>query len=119
MAQRRDPMTSEKLKALKDKTSEDPKYSVLDSLLFYENLLVVPDRELQNQLTISHHDTLPAGHSGYKRTLARLRELYWWPKMSKFVNNYVKSCFICQRSKHSTCKPQGLLCPLPIPEGPW
>jgi transposase InsO family protein len=44
---------------------------------------------------------------------------YWWPKMNKLLQEYVKSCDTCAWSKaprHCLC---GLLQPLPIPSRPW
>nr|XP_023872616.1 uncharacterized protein LOC111985197 [Quercus suber] len=37
----------------------------------------------------------------------------------KDLKQYVKECDTCQKLKHETCFPTGLLQPLPIPEKPW
>jgi hypothetical protein len=55
--------------------------------------------------------------------MARTHELvsknYWWPKMNKLLQEYVKSCDTCARSKAPRHRPFGLLQPLPIPSQPW
>lgn len=33
--------------------------------------------------------------------------------------NFVQQCQVCQQAKHEHCKYPDLLCPLPIPKGPW
>jgi hypothetical protein len=39
--------------------------------------------------------------------------------MNSDVKSYIKGCDVCQRIKHETSKPVGLLQPLFIPQGPW
>ena len=39
--------------------------------------------------------------------------------MKKELKDYIKSCELCQRIKHETSKPAGLLQPLEIPYTPW
>jgi hypothetical protein len=43
----------------------------------------------------------------------------YWPGIRKDVISYVKSCFSCQRAKHSTQRPPGLMTALPVPPCPW
>ena len=35
------------------------------------------------------------------------------------MDNFIKQCQVCQQAKHLHTHPQGLLQPLPIPEGAW
>jgi hypothetical protein len=39
--------------------------------------------------------------------------------MKQDVDNFIKQCQVCQQAKHLHTHPQGLLQPLPIPEGAW
>ena len=39
--------------------------------------------------------------------------------MKSDLKQHIKECGVCQQMKHETCKPTGLLQPLPIPIRPW
>ena len=75
------------------------------------------DQALRTLLLEMHHDDPLAGHFGRDRTLAALRRKWHWPGMAANVEQFVRSCNICQRSKPS--KPS-LVVPQPIiPQRPW
>ena len=40
-----------------------------------------------------------AGHAGYIRTLAKVRETYYWPSMVPDVARHVKNCAVCKSIK--------------------
>lgn len=65
------------------------------------------------------HDTPVAGHKGAKATYNALRKHYRWKGMKEQVQQYVKYCQQCQKSKVRNKPPTGTLLPLPTPEGPW
>lgn len=44
---------------------------------------------------------------------------YWWPKMKKDVEAYVKGCKVCQHTKSSTQAKAALLHPNEVPTEPW
>ena len=67
----------------------------------------------------SRHDSPAAGHPGQEKTYDLVTRNFWWPGVRNYVNNYVKTCDICQRNKASRHNPYGLLEPLPIPDTPW
>jgi Lon protease-like protein len=60
-----------------------------------------------------------SGHLGAAKTVARVTQFFYWPKMQEEIKRYVTSCDSCQRNKPSHQAPAGLLQPLPIPERPW
>ena len=39
--------------------------------------------------------------------------------MRSDLKQHIKECGVCQQMKNETCKPPGLLQPLPIPDKPW
>lgn len=47
----------------------------------------------------SCHDEPTAAHAGYFRTLCRVKDRYFWPKMDKDVRAYVGVCSVCKASK--------------------
>ncbi|KAK1631605.1 hypothetical protein QYE76_005920 [Lolium multiflorum] len=58
------------------------------------------------------------GHFGHEKTLLMLADHFYWPKMRRDVDRYVKRCITCNKSK-SKLKPHGLYTPLPAPTTPW
>lgn len=48
------------------------------------------------------HDLPTAAHLGYDRTINKIQQDYYWPKMAKEVKQYIQSCAICKASKAPT-----------------
>lgn len=88
-------------------------------LLFWRTVYVPNNSSLRKELVRWHHDVLAARYPGRAKTLELLSRNYWWPEMTKFVNEYVDTCDTCQRTKVFPQKPRGLLQPLDPPESPW
>ena len=65
------------------------------------------------------HETPAAGHPGRSKTLELLARHYYWPKMYKEVDRFVRNCHTCQRARTSRHAPFGVLRPMPIPDGAW
>jgi transposase InsO family protein len=74
---------------------------------------------LRQSIIYELHDVPYSGHVGVRRTQEAVRNLYWWPKWATEVKDYVLTCASCQRNKHPTKKPAGVLHPLPIPRDKW
>lgn len=55
---------------------------------------------------------------GFRKTLDRIRLRYWWPKMSRYMEKYCKSCMDCQTKGYQNKAPAGLLQPIPV-RGPF
>jgi hypothetical protein len=41
------------------------------------------------------HDYPTAGHPRQDKTLHKMKEWYWWPKMKEWIIEYVKGYAIC------------------------
>jgi hypothetical protein len=95
-----------------------------DGLLYFEDSegnmrLVVPSR-LRTKVIQDDHETLTEGaHSGYHRAYNRLACIYFWPRMSKDIREFVTTCDLCQKAKTRHHAPYGLLKPIPIPSQPF
>ena len=77
--------------------------------------LVVP-KSMRNDVLTSYHDDLTGCHQGEDRTFQAIRLKYFWPTMFKDVQQFVKTCETCQRTKlhyHGKVAP---LCSLPVGE---
>ena len=59
---------------------------------------------LKNMVLESLHDSEFSGHFGTKRTLARVQIRYYWPGYSKDIEEWCKSCLVCQERKNPPSK---------------
>ncbi|KAL2230956.1 UNVERIFIED_CONTAM: Retrovirus-related Pol polyprotein from transposon [Sesamum indicum] len=75
--------------------------------------------EIREKILKVLHDSALGGHSGIVGTYQRGKLLFYWPTMKADIQNWVKECEVCQRSKHENCPYPGLLQPLPIPDQAW
>ena len=56
--------------------------------------LAVP-KELKQEILEKCHDDTFAGHMGIKKTVARIRERFWWSEMRPDIKKYIGSCKTC------------------------
>ncbi|KAM7309909.1 DDE-type integrase/transposase/recombinase [Ixodes scapularis] len=131
--QRDDPKLRVLIKHLEGQTSAVPRaflrilptFFIRQGVLYKENfvnshtawLLVIPS-SLREEIFQGCHDDPSAGHLGYIRTLARIREKYYWPRLPKTVHLYTRSCHECQRREKPLTEPSGLLHPISPPSTP-
>nr|GEV07262.1 hypothetical protein [Tanacetum cinerariifolium] len=124
--------TSEASKAfdiLKAKVTEAPvlalpnfdevfQFSKLDGYLFKGARLCIPLCSLREAIVLEGHAGGLAGHFGRGKTLALLREQFYWPKMKRDINRPLERCRTCHIAKtHSSNA--GLYTPLSVPVAPW
>jgi transposase InsO family protein len=76
-------------------------------------IIVPPDTQLRMDIIEQAH--IDSGHSGYRKTIARLHGKVFWSGMTVDVGRYVQHCHVCQTAKHSTQQKTGLLHPMPVP----
>ena len=69
--------------------------------------LVIPPQPawVKNVVMQECHDVAMAGHFGKHKTLATVRQRFWWPRMVEEVTDYCKTCVTCQRIKVSRQRP--------------
>ncbi len=67
-------------------------------------VLCVPE-EFVPQILYHYHDYIMSGHQGIVRTYLMVREKYFFPHMFKKVQQYVRSCHLCQTTKASAKLP--------------
>lgn len=74
-----------------------------DGMLYFKNKVYIPAiLTLRRNIVHDFHDLPNAGHPGIFRTLASVREHYYWPGMGVFIKNYVMGCALCQQMKVNT-----------------
>uniref|UniRef100_T1IMC6 RNA-directed DNA polymerase n=1 Tax=Strigamia maritima TaxID=126957 RepID=T1IMC6_STRMM len=59
---------------------------------------VVP-RSLIRRVMFACHDHPLSGHAGISKTLHKTKQIYYWPRMSRDIRVYVRSCQHCQQYK--------------------
>jgi ribonuclease HI len=79
----------------------------------YSKRLYVPQLSRRWLLELAHDNQVYGGHLGIKKTISKLTR-FWWPGMSRDIEQYVKSCEICQAFKERPGLPPGLLHSIPI-----
>lgn len=78
-------------------------WTLEDGLILYRGLIYVPnDLELRREVVRSCHDPEIHGHPGRYKTLEIVQRNFWWPGMSKLVQQYVDGCATCQETKNIT-----------------
>lgn len=73
---------------------------------------------------ISHGDLIAnahaaVGHKATYKTLTKIMEAYFWPNMAADVNDYIRTCWKCDKAKTYTQVPKAYLKPLQQPQGPF
>jgi transposase InsO family protein len=59
------------------------------------------------------------GHQGITKTLKRIQEHFDWEKSRETVEQVIKQCDLCAKTKARRHKPYGGLQPLPVAQRPW
>jgi len=113
-----DSLAQQVIHDITDGTLTDMKWSLRDNLLYYGDLLYVPDK-CRKDLLLLHHDAREAGHKGLVPTKELIARNFWFPKSSTYIKHWIDSCQQCLRSKTGHRKPYGELRPLQISEQPW
>lgn len=86
----------------------DPRIEMGDPRRIY-----VPKSSRSYLLDLAHDNPLYGGHLGIKKTHGKLFK-FWWPRMLRDIELYVKSCDICQRFKQPTGPAPGYLNNIPV-----
>jgi len=91
-----------------------------NKILYRGSPLLVPnDKELKHAILEKFHDHPTSGHVGIKKTSELISRYFVWDKMSEEIEDYIKGCQRCQKTKAIQLKPGGLLFPHSIPQYPW
>lgn len=67
-------------------------------LLFHNDKLIVP-KSLRSELLSKLHGP----HLGVEKTLARARQLFYWPGISNDIKSLVNDCRICEKHTRNNC----------------
>jgi hypothetical protein len=103
----------------KEFVKNSSKFKLKNGLIYYGNQIVVANDECKIHVLNLLHDAPTAGHFGIKKTKELVRRDFFWEGMDKYIDDYVRSCDLCQRAKKPRHKPFGLIHSLPVPSRPW
>lgn len=92
-----------------------------EKIVMYKLRLYIPAGEkLKRELLKLHHDDpISGGHFGRQRTIETLSRKFYWRNIHKYVDDYVKTCPVCQGAAAPRHRRYGKLESLPIPTRPW
>jgi hypothetical protein len=74
-----------------------------------KNLYVTP-KCMRKCLVVKFHDLM--GHFAVDRTISKIKELYWFASMKRYVRRHISMCFECLMNKIPGGKKQDLLHPI-------
>ena len=112
--------TSPSLADDREKAGKDPRWTLEQGLLRFDDRLVVPDESLaRTRLIAEAHNQVSTAHPGKNKTRELLRTRYFWKGMTQDIDQYIRNCHDCRRAHVPRDKTPGLLKPLPIPDRPW
>lgn len=82
------------------------KYNVTSNLSDWKIVVPVNHRK---EILRQYHDDETAAHFGISKTLNRILELYYWPKVRNDVTKYVSKCKVCAACKSTNLPKAGLM----------
>ena len=104
--------------SVQDRPEEFPNFRVEGDFLYkylpspYPMESNIPDWKLiiptdnRQEILRKCHDDIEGSHFGVSKTMHRITELYYWPKLKQSVSQYVKTCRICAAHKSDNkCRP--------------
>lgn len=94
---------------------------VVEGRIYYRDRLFIPadDDELKVQIIYRAHSSGPGRHPGRHKTTELVSRTYWWPRLSRDIQAYVRACELCVRTKAFRTSPAGFLHPLAVPFRAW
>jgi transposase InsO family protein len=78
-----------------------------------QHTVIVLPKSLTQKLIKEVHGNVMYGHEGQYKTKERILQSYWWPGMDKEINDHLKTCDKCQKTKKLKKPTSNELQPLP------
>ena len=65
----------------------------------YKERQILTTQEEKRNILRNEHDDPGSGYSGFKETLRKINQTYYWDEMRKEVEKYVRECQVCQQER--------------------
>jgi len=88
--------------------TENDEYVIEQGRLYRKHqnqLLWVVPKQLRYHILQESHDN--AGHMGIDKTISRIHNLFWFPRMRNYVKSYIKCCVGCALNKQPSGRQEG------------
>ena len=82
-----------------------------------EGLAIVLPSSLYEKVFNEFHEETIGGHFGFKSTVNRIRQIFWFPQMEEWIKSKISNCEVCAKYKHKTVN-HSRTRPMPIPSQP-
>jgi hypothetical protein len=105
-------------RSVRETPEEHEEFHEREGFLEFEGRIYVPPT-IREQVLQAHHDGPIRGHPGVTKMVQTIQSQFWFPKMRLAIEEYVRKCNICRRTKHDRHLPYGKLQALAVPTQPW
>lgn len=68
-------------------------------IIICSNKIITPNERDRQGIIIENHSTAIGGHKGVTKTFERIRHNYFWPRMKRDIQTFIKGCRECQLKK--------------------
>lgn len=92
-----------------------PELAERDGVMLKGDRIVLPAELRAVAFKIAHNEA----HQGIVRTKQKLRALFWWPSMDKFVEEAVVNCHLCAQHDKTAVGRMAPSVPTTWPDHPW
>ncbi|EEZ99858.1 Retrovirus-related Pol polyprotein from transposon 412-like Protein [Tribolium castaneum] len=70
-----------------------------------KRITLVTNKDEQQDLIKNHHEG-KTNHRGIRETYTKLQRLYYWPKLTLDVSDFINKCEICKKTKYERYPPK-------------
>ena len=96
-----DPLLKQVISGLQKDPGSQLGFSMMHGILFYKDRLVLSAKSACIPILIKEFHASPmGGFSGFLRTYRRMAGSVYWVGMKSAIQEFVRSCDVCQRQKY-------------------
>ena len=78
------------------------KYKFENGFLKYKSRIVLSFSPWRSKIMYEHHNTPASGHMRVLKTYQRIKKVFYWSGLRKYIKKYVVGCQPCQQFKYET-----------------